>query len=527
MPRRVWTYSFFSLLLLLGLCIYADYGLSWDEDLSRATGMVSLRYVAEKFSPSLVAYHQDGTYPPLHAWANREYGVFFEAPACLLERLLHIEDQGARYRLRHLLTFLVGFGGVVAVYHLGKQRFASWRLGLLGAAWLLLSPRLFAESFYNSKDAVFMALFAIAMYTALRLLLHPTTSRAIWHAAACASAIDVRVMALLLPVATLALLALRVGAGKVPWRTAGRLVALYISLLGGLVVVGWPYLWEAPLANFIRAFQHMSVYGWDNTVLYRGAMVPVNQLPWHYAPVWIGITTPLLYLGTLVVGLTAALGLFWPRQWRFWAEDAPMQDLFFAGLLLLPLLAVIGLHSVLYDGWRHLYFVYPALLLVALRGWVLVWQWLCAGRLRYAPMALLVGTGLAMGTTTYQMVKAHPNQQVYFNYLAGPNVATAYELDYWGLSFRQGLEYVAAHDARPHIIIMTNAEVTPVARLNLLMLPAVDRQRLHFTKSEREANYFISNYRWHPGPYSYPNEVHRVMSNGLRILSVFKLHPRR
>ena len=179
-----------------------------------------------------------------------------------------------------------------------------------------------------------------------------------------------------------------------------------------------------------------------------------------------------------------------------------MQDLFFAGLLLLPLLAVIGLHSVLYDGWRHLYFVYPALLLVALRGWVLVWQWLCAGRLRYAPMALLVGTGLAMGTTTYQMVKAHPNQQVYFNYLAGPNVATAYELDYWGLSFRQGLEYVAAHDARPHIIIMTNAEVTPVARLNLLMLPAVDRQRLHFTESEREANYFISNYRWHPGPYS-------------------------
>ena len=84
MPRRVWTYSFFSLLLLLGLCIYADYGLSWDEDLSRATGMVSLRYVAEKFSPSLVAYHQDGTYPPLHAWANREYGVFLKPrPVCL------------------------------------------------------------------------------------------------------------------------------------------------------------------------------------------------------------------------------------------------------------------------------------------------------------------------------------------------------------------------------------------------------------------------------------------------------------
>ncbi|WP_046243232.1 hypothetical protein [Hymenobacter terrenus] len=522
--RRVCVYGFFGLLLLLGLGIYPDYGISWDEDLSRATGMVSLRYVAEKIFPALVAHHQDGTYPPLSDWANRDYGVVFEMPACLLERVLRIDDLGARYRLRHLLTFLVCFGGVIAVYQLGRQRFSDWRLGLLGAAWLVLSPRLFAESFYNSKDAVFMALMAIATVTAVRLVLRPTTGRAIWHALACAAAIDVRVMGIVLPGATLGLLVVRALGGRVAWRTLGRVAGLYAVLLAVFVVAGWPYLWAAPWTNLKSAFQHMSVYYWDNTVLYRGELVRALALPWHYAPVWIGITTPVFYLVWLLVGLVAVGGSFRPVRWRLWADDDHVQDLLFALLLLGPLLAVIVLHSALYDGWRHLYFVYPALLLLALRGWALAWHWLSSRQhWRLAAPALLAVTGLSMLHLTIFIVKAHPNQQVYFNPLAGQQVATSYELDYWGLSFRQGLNYIVSHDARPRIIIQANAEVAPVARLNLCMLPAADRQRVVFTESKQAADYFITNYRWHPRPYPYPHEVHRVMAGEVRILSVFKL----
>jgi hypothetical protein len=520
--RRLWVYGFFGVLLLLGLGVYADYGISWDEDLSRATGMVSLRYVAEQVNPALVAYHRDGTYPPLSEWANRDYGVVFELPACVLERLLHLEEAGQRYLLRHLLTFLVCLGGVAAVYRLGRQRFGDWRIGLIGAAWLVLSPRLFAESFYNSKDAVFMALFAVGIHTGVRLLVRPTTGRAVWHAVACAAAIDVRIMALILPAATLSLLGLRVAAGKAPAGAAGRAAGLYGLLLTGLVVAWWPYLWPAPWANLQLAFQHMSVYGWDNTVLYRGAVVRANQLPWHYAPVWIGITTPLLYLGALLVGLAAIARTALRQKMAFLEDDDNLQDLFFAALLLVPLLAIIGLHSVLYDGWRHLYFVYPVLLLVALGGWVRGGRWLSQraprGRLVYG-----LGTGLALAGTAGQMVAAHPNQQVYFNCLAGSQVATRYELDYWGLSFRQGLEYVAAHDKRPRITIQINDQVLPVAKLNLCLLPVADRQRLVFTETASQADYFISNYRWHPQPYAYPHEIHRVMVNGVRILSVFKL----
>jgi hypothetical protein len=40
-----------------------------------------------------------------------------------------------------------------------------------------------------------------------------------------------------------------------------------------------------------------------------------------------------------------------------------------------PLVVVVVLHSALYDGWRQLYFIYPVLLLLALRGLVTVWRW--------------------------------------------------------------------------------------------------------------------------------------------------------
>lgn len=342
------------------------------------------------------AVYRDGTYPPLSAWPPREYGVFFEAPACLLERLLHLEDAGQRYRLRHLLTFLVCFGGVVAVYRLARQRFSDWRVGLLSAAWLVLSPRLFADSFYNSKDAVFMALFAVGMHTGVRLLVRPTAGRALWHAVACAAAIDLRIMAFVLPAATLGLLGLRTATGKISVGAVGRVLAIYLALLAVLVMAWWPYLWAAPWQNLKLAFQHLSVYNWGNTVLYQGTAVPANQLPWHYAPVWIGITTPLLYLGALLVGLAAIASTAFRQKLAFLADDNNLQDLLFAALLLLPLLAVIGLHSVLYDGWRHLYFVYPALLLLALGGWVRGWHWL-SRRATWGRWAYGLGTGLAMG----------------------------------------------------------------------------------------------------------------------------------
>jgi hypothetical protein len=525
-PARRWLVpAFFALVLGLGLLLFADYGISIDEQISRDNGMVTLKYLAEPLAPDWVASHPDfKTFTtPLPEYMDRDYGVVFETPVSLLEQVFAITDAGDKFLFRHLCTFLVCFGGLVAVYQLAARRFRDWRLGLLAALWLLLSPRLFAESFYNDKDAVFMALFAIAMNTGVRFLLRPTPGRAAWHALACALAIDVRIMGVLLPLYTLALLAWRGLRVEVPWRRVATNGLLYSILLAGLIILFWPYLWPAPLENFLEAFDNMRSFRWTGTVFYNGADIHATDLPWHYALVWLGITTPVLYLAAALLGLGLAGYQLMRQHWRLWADEQGLQDIFFLGFFVGPLLAVMVLHSVLYDGWRQLYFIYPAFLLLALRGWVASVRWRApwAGwrRLLYA------GTALSLGLVAAQMVRDHPFQNVYFNVLAGPNVERRFEMDYWGLGYRRDLEYVAAHDTRP--VVKVFAPGPSGAQLNLWLLPPEQRDRLHFVDTPEQADYFLTNFRI-PGYRSfhdryYPFEVYQQWVDGRKIHAVYEL----
>jgi hypothetical protein len=45
-----------------------------------------------------------------------------------------------------------------------------------------------------------------------------------------------------------------------------------------------------------------------------------------------------------------------------------MIDLIILGLFIIPIVTVITLDSELYDGWRQLYFIYTAIILIAVRG---------------------------------------------------------------------------------------------------------------------------------------------------------------
>jgi uncharacterized membrane protein len=521
--RRLLVGIFFGGLLLLGLLLVRDYGISIDERQDRRTGMVSLRYVSEKVWPSFVANHADfaNNRESLKDYMDRDYGVSFQLPVTWLEQVLDLESWQHAYWLRHLCTFLVSLGGVAALYQLARRRFGDWRLGLLGALLLVLSPRLFAEFFYNDKDVVFMAFFVIATNTSVAFVARPSWRRAAWHALACAFAIDARIMGVLLPIATLALVGLQAAHGAYSQRgpQTARQVGGYLLLLMGLVVLLWPYLWAAPLTNFGIAFKNMSHFRWGGMVLYRGELVFADQLPWHYAPVWIGITTPLLYLAGFGVGAALILRQLVRRGWRLYATEAEWQDLFFLGLVLAPLLAVIGLHSVLYDGWRQVYFVYPALLLVALRGLVAVgrWQpWAAWRRLCYGVLVLV------LLTTAGQMVLLHPLQNVYFNALAGKDIELHYEVDYWQLAYYPGLQWIMKHDNRPHIVVA--AQWGPIIEADSWLLPSADRDRIEITADPAKADYYVCTHRDHPQAYKeYPVVAKVLRRDGMLVLSIFKL----
>src|SRR5262249_34061928 len=176
---------------------------------------------------------------------------------------------------------------------------------------------------------------------------------------------------------------------ELPVRGTLGAMAVYLPAAFLFVVAMWVWLWGNPVGHFLEAFASMARFRYQGDTLYLGHAVPSDALPWHYAPVWIAITTPPLYLVLFVVGAAAILWRLATRGLALWEGDEELQDLFFLGLVVLPIAAVIVLHSVLYGGWRHLYFIYPAFLMIAVRGWMVLWRAASGSRPASARRALV------------------------------------------------------------------------------------------------------------------------------------------
>lgn len=516
---------FFVALLLLGLFAYRDYGISYDEATSRTNGMVSLKHVIK--TTGLEIFKGDSELEkfkvPLETYSDRDYGVAFEMPLAAAERLLALGDVQQQYMFRHLATFLAFMVGVFAVYRLAARRFSNWAWGLVAGTMLVVSPRFFAEAFYNDKDIVFMACIAIAMNTMVLFLEKPSTRTLLLHAIATGFAIDVRVMGIFLPVITVCVMGARVVQRQVSLKHACAATLGYLVVTAVVIYAFWPWLWSDPWANFAQAVSNMSHYRWHGMNHYLGAYVPAARIPWHYVPVWLGVTTPPLYLGLFLIGCISIAFPMISRR-RLWSDSGGMQDFVFLGIFAGAVLSIIALKSVLYDGWRQLYFIYPAFLMIAARGMHMLWtRTLQAPLQRWLLGAVVVA---ALTNTIYWMIGAHPFQNVYFNRLAGVNWASRFDMDYWGLSNRAVVEYILAQDERP-VIKVWPVSNTPVLNGAMLVDPA-SRNRIVLAESIDDADYLVNNYRFLKGDTYQADESsnrlwHQILVSGQPIVSIYKV----
>lgn len=512
---------FFGLLLFGGVLIYPDFGVSFDEFFELETGLVSLKYLVELIAPQyLTRYEWLQNVPPLHTYIDADHGVTVLLPMAILKSILGINTWQETFLIRHLLTFLLFYVGVIFFYLLCRERFKNMFFALLGCVMLVLSPRIFGEAFYNSKDIPFLSFMIISAYTLIRFLKAPSFKTALFHAFACALAIDTRIMGVLLPFITGVLVLQEIYRNKGIFRVYASYFLAYVLLLMPFIIMLWPYLWEDPFSRFIQIFQNMKRFRWQETVLYLGQAVPSTDLPWHYIPVWIFITTPLAYTGLFLTGLGFIV-------YRFFRPIVPnfqkvyRHDLAYMLFLFVPLAAVIFMNSVLYDGWRHLYFVYFAFLMISLIGIEAIWHFPFKrpAPARYSKLVLALVLGITFIHSCWFMIVYHPNQNVYFSFIRGKTVEKNFERDYWGLSYRQGLEYILTQDSSA---VIKYYSANAPGRLNTFILPEKDRVRFKSVPL-KEATYFLTEYRWHPKPYPFTNEIYTVRVKGFKILSVFKL----
>ncbi|MBL8020202.1 MAG: hypothetical protein JNM27_11100 [Leptospirales bacterium] len=517
--------------MLIGLFIFRDYGLGMDEGFERTTGLVNLQYVLRRTGLRHTLCKQgceSDTAKNLSTYHDRTYSSWFQVLALTVEKTLDLRDMD-RYFLRHLLTFLFYWAGVLHLFLSARLVTRNAWVALITMLLFILQPRFFGEAFHNPKDIVFLSVHCIAIYYILRMLqlrqsnagaFPPLLVSGLLTGLAIATRISGILLFLLvlgcLMIQTLFRSTVKVTGRKSLSRSMTEMLSYVSTTILGTILF-WPYLWSQPLARFSETVEHMRRFPWPGTVLLNGEFLKATDLPWYYIPNWISVTVPPFIIVLTLLGL---LLLTMALLRRFQDPKRLLAMLLASGLVLGPIAAALAFGAVLYDGWRHLYFTAAgAFLLVAfafhrilsisrLRNW------------RWPPLVLLTLVLVHSVFLCYEIIRLHPYQNVYFNSFAKRPLRTNYDMDYWGLSYRAGLEFILRTDSSKRIEVRYFGH--PEQAQFALEPDGRASERLVYVEEPIKAHYFLTVYRWHPDDYA-EEPVFSVERNGERILSVFKV----
>ncbi len=484
--------AFFVLFFLLGLLIYKNYGISWDEPLQRDLGTATYNYVL----------HADISLFKLN---NLYHGSPYQLLLTFIEYSLRLTDLKQIYLMRHLVNFLFFFLSCIFFYLLGKGLFNSWKKGLLGTFLLIISPRIFSDAFFNPKDLIYLELFIIAAFFTYRFLKKENFIDAMIMGLLGGLLTSIRVMGVLFPALVLLTYLAKFKRPKV---SEIIMLLVFLATLALTTYCTWPVLWEHPMKTFQAAWVSNANYPQDTDTLYFGTLVTSLKLPWHYVMGWIAVTTPISYLFLFLSGLILMI-ISIKKIDRFY--------LFVTGWLFIPIIAVIYYKSSLYDGYRHLYFIYPAMLIFSLYG---LFQLLKVKIrfIRYLILALLI---FDLSQTAFFMIKYHPFQNVYFNLLAGDRntISNRFALDYWGLSFKQSLTFLDKNIFKPKIILRV---ADYPGQTNIIMQDHPERFVL--VRDMDQADYYVTSFRnENRTPLAQYHKIYSIKVEGYEINSVYQL----
>jgi len=509
------------LFLVTGLAIVDDYGVSWDADGQRDVAIGTLNYIL----------HSNQTL--LQIDAHRFYGAAFELPLFLLtQRLLGLEDPRhvylARYALTHLFFLLGGFCCYLLARRLSGNRLSALLVMLL----FLLSPRLYAHSFFNSRDPVFASTFVMALLVVSRAFDKDSVGAYRWCGAATGLLVNLRIMGVVLFAIVLIFRAwawFRAGGDAARRQVAATTGAF--ALWGGLVLfISLPYLWRDPagrLSEYWTALANHPVVPYE---LFRGEVFSGAALPWDFMLRWFVISQPPVTLLLGLLGL-AALGLAAGSVVRRGAgagsgHGVGGAELRFGILLatcfLLPLVAFVLLRPTSLDDWRHFYFLHGPFCLLATfalmglrRGWV--------GGVACA----LTAAGLCVAAL--EMAQIHPNQHLYFNFLADrktpERLRSRYATDYHLIAMRQGYEHILRQGPASIINLKPQGKAPSPRQIDLhvQILPAAARSRFTYDRSRDPDFYLASNARNPEASVledSFPPVLHRLKVYNNTIVTV-------
>jgi len=427
----LWIALFFIVLTAIGLLTAADYGLPCDEPAEQVILQENIKEYAYQIlgADSKVIQYYDQLYiNRISESIERDHG---QSAYYLAAPLLALADTAPELLLIlwHVYTWLWFMAGVLALYVLARELQLNRILACATSLVLYLSPRFFAEGHYNSKDVVLLSLVLCTLATGAHLIREPSAGRAILFSLAGALATNTKIVgAFAWGLMGIAMIFTWCKTGGLTLRRlkSGALAIISYAVIFAIIT---PAMWENPLDYFTYVLRNATGFSrWTGVVLFKGILYDPTHgllLPHSYLPTMIAVTVPIVFLLLMAIGQVYSFFLCLKKDSR-----TPLL-LVLSALWFIPVAYVVIRQPLMYNGWRHFYFIYAGLAAMGGIGLQAVFKWV--SNHHALQIAACIALALFFSYQAIGIAVNHPFQYAYFNALA-KSPQTDFELDYWDVS---------------------------------------------------------------------------------------------
>ena len=482
-------FFYFSLIFFICWPLIDDYGFTLDDYIYYTNGENTYLYIK-----SIFQFFFNNEINPSEFRTNLNVlPTIYELFLVLICKVFNISDFSNIYLTAHKINFLLFFSSLIVFFIFCKKIFNNLLISILGVTFIILSPRIFAESFYNSRDIFFMCLFIFYLNSMYNFLDSRSFKNTFLFSFFTALLLNSKILGIIPVFIFLVLYLYNYLNTKKKFFKEKNNIFLFSSLSFLLIYIFWPYLWNDPINNLFFALKNV-VQIQENIILinfYFGRYLPSDVVPWHYRLIWFLITTPvvilflffgglLLFLKKLIITVGPTLG----NKIDFSKKEFVNIFLFFVFVLSFFILTEFNKSK--YGGWRHLYFLYPIVTYFSL----FFVNYLINTSSKIYINIIFIFIFVNFAYSLNWSVKNHPHQYVFFNFLIKNYAVKNFDLDWWGISHKNSLEYILRNSEKNKIKIF--AEGFTSLNDTYLSLEMEKKNRIILSNLE-EADYVIDS----------------------------------
>lgn len=503
---------FFAVLLIAGLTAGLDYGKTTDEGTEYAilesnVAEYACRLLGENSS---IARRLCDRAERISTSIERDHGVSSYYPFYPISVILNRISPRALSLGWHAYTFLWFIAGCAALYGIARKLLgASRKFSCAAALMLYLTPRMFASGHFNNKDMVLLSLFLLVIFFGVKWIGENRLRDGVWMAIFGAFAANTKILGAwcfgMMGVAYLISRIANKTLDKRAWKNG--IAAIFIFFAGCALLT--PAMWGDPIGyvryvvQYAKEFTRLTAPMLFEGKIYRPGAG--DALPWYYLPKLMAMSIPIYIQLLSLIGVISAIAKSKrPRAaigvlggMPEWTRARIM--LLTALIALVPMLYAMLGDMVLYNGWRHFYFAYASIIVLAAYG-----LFALLARFPRGKRAISIAVATAMAVNGGVIALSHPLEDSTFNLIALPFVKADYETDYWLLAARPAMEKIA--ESGEKMRVTTNFACTGMFRNTLAAAPARLRDSISFTWRLSEADCVLVWEEYHRASGAFSDE---------------------